>query len=150
MLQLPLDRFTFLPSVLPSVLLVLVPLNLSLIRLFLFSVFRLFPPSLSLPARPRLCALFVRVDAPGGPLETVVHEGTGFLCPSTPEAFGAAIVRLARDPFMGVAMGERGRCRVKEEFSMEVNSKFFLQGSGGGCVACAEASCGRESGVLRR
>ncbi|CAN0569491.1 unnamed protein product, partial [Ectocarpus sp. 12 AP-2014] len=56
----------------------------------------------------------------GGPLETVVHEGTGFLCDATAEAFGSAIVRIARDPSLGGAMGERGRRRVQEKFSMEV------------------------------
>ncbi|CAN0388799.1 unnamed protein product, partial [Scytosiphon promiscuus] len=50
---------------------------------------------------------------------TVVHEGTGFLCDPTPEAFGSAIIRLARDSSLRRAMGERGRQRVKDNFSME-------------------------------
>ncbi|CAN0530373.1 unnamed protein product, partial [Ectocarpus sp. 8 AP-2014] len=61
-----------------------------------------------------------RCSYTGGPLETVVHERTGFLCGATAEAFGSAIVRLARDPSLGGAMGERGRRRVQNSFSMEV------------------------------
>lgn len=63
---------------------------------------------------------------PGGPLETVVNEGTGFLCSPTAEAFGSSVVRLARDPSLGVAMGENGRRRVKEAFSMEVRTLLLL------------------------
>lgn len=68
--------------------------------------------------------LFLR-RAPGGPLETLVHEGTGFLCTPTPEAFGSAILALARDPSLGAAMGERGRNRVKDNFSMEVRAQVL-------------------------
>eukprot|EP00752_Nemacystus_decipiens_P011475 g10188.t1 len=71
------------------------------------------------PVEAMCCgAPVVAVDS-GGPLETVVHEGTGFLCSPTAEAFGSAIVRLAREPSLRMAMGDRGRRRVKEKFSME-------------------------------
>ncbi|CAM9218678.1 unnamed protein product [Ectocarpus sp. 12 AP-2014] len=71
------------------------------------------------PVEAMCCGAPVIAVNSGGPLETVVHEGTGFLCDATAEAFGSAIVRLARDPSLGGAMGERGRRRVQEKFSME-------------------------------
>eukprot|EP00903_Cladosiphon_okamuranus_P011026 g10414.t1 len=71
------------------------------------------------PVEAMCCGAPVVAVNSGGPLETVVHEGTGFLCSPTPEAFGSAVVRLARDPSLGAAMGERGRHRVEEKFSME-------------------------------
>ncbi|CAM9228333.1 unnamed protein product [Ectocarpus sp. 6 AP-2014] len=71
------------------------------------------------PVEAMCCGAPVIAVNSGGPLETVVHERTGFLCDATAEAFGSAIVRLARDPSLGGAMGERGRRRVQENFSME-------------------------------
>ncbi|CAM9700600.1 unnamed protein product [Ectocarpus sp. 4 AP-2014] len=71
------------------------------------------------PVEAMCCGAPVIAVNSGGPLETVVHERTGFLCDATAEAFGSAIVRLAREPSLGGAMGERGRRRVQEKFSME-------------------------------
>eukprot|EP00904_Undaria_pinnatifida_P012594 jgi/Undpi1/8465/HiC_scaffold_25.g10932.m1 len=55
----------------------------------------------------------------GGPLETVVDGGTGFLCDPTGEAFGSAIVKLARTPNLGERMGNDGRTRVQDRFSIK-------------------------------
>ncbi|KAH7970993.1 hypothetical protein HPB49_017627 [Dermacentor silvarum] len=55
----------------------------------------------------------------GGPTETVVHGETGLLCDPTPEAFAAALVRLARDRSLTQEMGERGRERAEELFSWQ-------------------------------
>lgn len=55
----------------------------------------------------------------GGPTETVVHEETGLLCAPTAEAFGEALVRLARDKSLAQEMGERGRERAEALFSWD-------------------------------
>ncbi|XP_070381218.1 alpha-1,3/1,6-mannosyltransferase ALG2 isoform X1 [Dermacentor albipictus] len=55
----------------------------------------------------------------GGPTETVVHGETGLLCDPTPEAFAAALVRLARDRSLTQEMGARGRERAEQVFSWQ-------------------------------
>ncbi|XP_077499366.1 alpha-1,3/1,6-mannosyltransferase Alg2 isoform X2 [Amblyomma americanum] len=55
----------------------------------------------------------------GGPTETVLHGETGLLCAPTPEAFAAALVRLARDRSLAQEMGERGRERAETLFSWD-------------------------------
>lgn len=55
----------------------------------------------------------------GGPTETVSDGETGFLCEPTPESFGAAMVRLARDRSLAQEMGISGRERVVALFSWE-------------------------------
>jgi glycosyltransferase involved in cell wall biosynthesis len=52
----------------------------------------------------------------GGPTESVLHEQTGFLCESTPAAFGSAILGLLEDPDLAVEMGRAGRRHVIEAF----------------------------------
>ncbi|CAM9407461.1 unnamed protein product, partial [Ascophyllum nodosum] len=86
-----------------------------------------------------------------GPLETVVHEVTGFLCPPTEEAFGAAIVRLARDPSEGEAMGREGRKRVQEKFSMESFTSTFdaiLRDLASDSSSSSSSSSSRPAGTL--
>lgn len=75
----------------------------------------------------------------GGPLETVVDGGTGFLCDPTGEAFGSAIVKLARTPNLGERMGNDGRTRVQDRFSIKVTwmVRFFV---GCGVVWCGIVS----------
>jgi glycosyltransferase involved in cell wall biosynthesis len=56
----------------------------------------------------------------GGNSEAVIDEVTGFVVPaSDPKAIGAAVWRLAHDPDLRRRLGEAGRQRVAEEFSME-------------------------------
>jgi len=55
----------------------------------------------------------------GGPLETVVEGKTGFLRPSEPKAWADAVGRLLGDEALRKRMGEAGRCRVAESFSLE-------------------------------
>ncbi|KAK1806666.1 hypothetical protein P4O66_005169, partial [Electrophorus voltai] len=57
--------------------------------------------------------------ASGGPLESVVHGETGFLCEPTPESFSEAMERLATDAGLRVHMGQAGRARVLERFSLQ-------------------------------
>jgi glycosyltransferase involved in cell wall biosynthesis len=56
----------------------------------------------------------------GGTPEVVVDGVTGFLVPPRdPEALADAILRLLRDPDLRRRMGEAGRARVAEHFSVE-------------------------------
>jgi len=53
----------------------------------------------------------------GGPLETVDHEVTGYLCESDPKAFGKAMHKFVQDKSLKSRMGESGRERVDQHFS---------------------------------
>jgi sugar transferase (PEP-CTERM/EpsH1 system associated) len=55
----------------------------------------------------------------GGNADLVTREVSGLLVPAAdPEAMAAALLSLARDPARAAAMGEAGRARVEEDFSM--------------------------------
>jgi glycosyltransferase involved in cell wall biosynthesis len=56
----------------------------------------------------------------GGTVEAVEDGRTGILVPPrNPEALAEALLRLLRDPACARRMGEAGRARVREEFSLE-------------------------------
>lgn len=66
------------------------------------------------------CGLPVVATRVGGTTEVVVDEVTGLLVPpGCPKAMAAAIVRLHRDPHLSQRMGELGRQRVEQKFSVE-------------------------------
>lgn len=54
----------------------------------------------------------------GGPLETVVDGRTGYLRPPEPAAFAEALALLLADRRRAHEMGEEGRARVAERFSL--------------------------------
>ncbi|KAF0687123.1 Aste57867_21094 [Aphanomyces stellatus] len=56
----------------------------------------------------------------GGPLESIEHGATGFLCAPDPAAFGAAMQTLAADAAAAAAMGAAGVTRATSLFSMDV------------------------------
>lgn len=55
----------------------------------------------------------------GGPLETVVHGKTGFLCDPTADAFARQMVHFIQNAGASREMGEAGRKHVIENFSFE-------------------------------
>ncbi len=56
----------------------------------------------------------------GGPEEVVAHGETGFVVPSqNPKALAEAILTLLKNPEKAKAMGEAGRRRAEEYFSLE-------------------------------
>jgi len=62
----------------------------------------------------------------GGPTETVLHGETGILVPpQDPPALASAIVRLARDPALCQRLGEAGRRRAEEHFSLASYVRAF-------------------------
>lgn len=55
----------------------------------------------------------------GGPVETMVHGETGLLVPpQDPEALAAATIELARDRALRRRLGEAGRRRIEERFTL--------------------------------
>ncbi|HET8889176.1 MAG TPA: glycosyltransferase family 4 protein, partial [Candidatus Angelobacter sp.] len=61
----------------------------------------------------------VVATAPGGPSETVVDGETGFLVPpSDASAIAKALEELLADPQKRISMGEAGRRRAREVFSL--------------------------------
>lgn len=63
----------------------------------------------------------------GGPLESVVHSVTGFLCEPDPVHFSEAIEKFIREPSLKATMGQAGRARVKEKFSPEAFTEQLYQ-----------------------
>ncbi|XP_051017802.1 alpha-1,3/1,6-mannosyltransferase ALG2 isoform X2 [Acomys russatus] len=55
----------------------------------------------------------------GGPLETIVHKITGFLCEPDPVPFSEAMEKLIYKPSLKATMGLAGKARVAEKFSAE-------------------------------
>uniref|UniRef100_A0A8C6FIU7 Alpha-1,3/1,6-mannosyltransferase ALG2 n=1 Tax=Moschus moschiferus TaxID=68415 RepID=A0A8C6FIU7_MOSMO len=63
----------------------------------------------------------------GGPLESIVHCVTGFLCDPDPEHFSEAIEKFIHEPSLKATMGLAGRNRVKEKFSPEAFTEQLYQ-----------------------
>ena len=53
----------------------------------------------------------------GGPVETIVHGRTGFLCAPTPDSFGTAIDTFLSNPQQAIQMGRNGHEHVIQQFS---------------------------------
>ncbi|KAK9674198.1 hypothetical protein RND81_12G217700 [Saponaria officinalis] len=56
----------------------------------------------------------------GGPVETIKHEITGFLCDPTPQEFSSAMVKLVQDLELARKMGSQARQHVVDSFSTDV------------------------------
>jgi alpha-1,3/alpha-1,6-mannosyltransferase len=68
----------------------------------------------------------VVAPASGGPLESIIHKETGFLCPEDddiPRHFADAMRMLAENSDFADRMGRAGRNRVIERFSLEGYSR---------------------------
>lgn len=63
----------------------------------------------------------------GGPLESVVNNVTGFLCPPHAEAFADAMEQFVKNPFLRKTMGKSGHERVLEKFSSEAFTDLIYQ-----------------------
>ena len=55
----------------------------------------------------------------GGPMETIIHQTTGYLCDGTPEAFGQALVKLVQNPSHALELGKAGHDHVVRNFGLE-------------------------------
>lgn len=74
------------------------------------------------PVEAMYCCCPVIAVNSGGPLESVADCVTGFLCEPTAEAFSAAMERLVREPQLRRDMGQAGKTRVQDKFSLEAFS----------------------------
>ncbi|GCB71354.1 alpha-1,3/1,6-mannosyltransferase ALG2 [Scyliorhinus torazame] len=63
----------------------------------------------------------------GGPLESVVHQVTGFLLPPSPDSFAEAMEKLVKAPDLRAKMGEAGRNRVLQTFSTDAFTEQLYQ-----------------------
>ncbi|KAM6170044.1 alpha-1,3/1,6-mannosyltransferase ALG2 [Rhynchocyon petersi] len=63
----------------------------------------------------------------GGPLESIQHSVTGFLCEPDPVDFSEAMERFIHQPALKATMGLAGRARVKEQFSSEAFTEQLYQ-----------------------
>ncbi|XP_070583889.1 alpha-1,3/1,6-mannosyltransferase ALG2 [Erythrolamprus reginae] len=63
----------------------------------------------------------------GGPVESVVHNQTGFLCNPVPPQFSEAMEKFIKDPNLKRTMGIAGRMRVLEKFSSEAFTEKLYQ-----------------------
>lgn len=74
------------------------------------------------PVEAMYCCCPVIAVNSGGPLESVADGETGFLCEPTAEAFSDAMQRLVREPQLRRDMGQAGRRRVQDKFSLQAFS----------------------------
>lgn len=74
------------------------------------------------PVEAMYCSCPVVAVNSGGPLESVADGETGFLCEPTAEAFSEAMERLIREPHLRRDMGQAGRRRVQDKFSLQAFS----------------------------
>ncbi|XP_022943138.1 alpha-1,3/1,6-mannosyltransferase ALG2 [Cucurbita moschata] len=56
----------------------------------------------------------------GGPVETIKHGATGFLCSPNPQEFALAMAKLIQDPGMAARMGREARQHTVESFSTKI------------------------------
>ncbi|ERE83343.1 alpha-1,3/1,6-mannosyltransferase ALG2 isoform X1 [Cricetulus griseus] len=63
----------------------------------------------------------------GGPLESVVHKVTGFLCEPDPVHFSEAMEKFIHKPSLKAMMGLAGKARVAEKFSADVFADQLYQ-----------------------
>uniref|UniRef100_A0A3Q4AJ17 Alpha-1,3/1,6-mannosyltransferase ALG2 n=1 Tax=Mola mola TaxID=94237 RepID=A0A3Q4AJ17_MOLML len=74
------------------------------------------------PVEAMYCCCPVIAVNSGGPLESVADGETGFLCDPTAEAFSKAMLKLVREPQLRRDMGQAGRRRVQDKFSLQAFS----------------------------
>lgn len=74
------------------------------------------------PVEAMYCCCPVIAVNSGGPLESVADGETGFLCEPMAEAFSKAMQRLVREPQLRRDMGQAGRGRVQDKFSLQAFS----------------------------
>ncbi|XP_049440274.1 alpha-1,3/1,6-mannosyltransferase ALG2 isoform X1 [Epinephelus fuscoguttatus] len=74
------------------------------------------------PVEAMYCCCPVIAVNSGGPLESVADGETGFLCEPTADAFSKAMERLVKEPQLRRDMGQAGRRRVQDKFSLQAFS----------------------------
>lgn len=72
------------------------------------------------PVEAMYCGTPVIAVNSGGPMETVIHQETGYLCDNTPEKFSVAMSDILHE---SKSMGRAGKQRVIEHFSFDAFSQ---------------------------
>ncbi|KAI8911000.1 hypothetical protein EDD86DRAFT_204173 [Gorgonomyces haynaldii] len=72
------------------------------------------------PLEAMYCKTPVIATSTGGPVETVINEDTGFLCPAQPKSFSHKMRLLLEDEPLRQRMGESARVHVQSHFSSEL------------------------------
>ncbi|KAJ3237291.1 Alpha-1,3-mannosyltransferase-like protein [Chytriomyces hyalinus] len=75
------------------------------------------------PVEAMYARLPVVAASSGGPLESIVDGVTGYLRDPDPQAFGDAIALLLRNPALKKEIGDAGRERVEQKFTLEAYVK---------------------------
>ena len=71
------------------------------------------------PVEAMYCKCPVIAANSGGPLETIVHEKTGFLCAPTADQFAEHMLKICREPSLAKNLGANGHERVVSHFSFQ-------------------------------
>ncbi|XP_028326443.1 alpha-1,3/1,6-mannosyltransferase ALG2 isoform X2 [Gouania willdenowi] len=74
------------------------------------------------PVEAMYCCCPVIAVNSGGPLESIADGDTGFLCEPNAEAFSKAMERLMTEPHLHRDMGQAGKRRVQDKFSLQAFS----------------------------
>ncbi|KAM9783045.1 alpha-1,3/1,6-mannosyltransferase ALG2 [Neosynchiropus ocellatus] len=74
------------------------------------------------PVEAMYCCCPVIAVNSGGPLESVGNGETGLLCEPTAQSFSQAMEKLVMDPVLRRKMGQAGRKRVQDKFSLQAFS----------------------------
>ncbi|XP_006010934.1 alpha-1,3/1,6-mannosyltransferase ALG2 [Latimeria chalumnae] len=73
-----------------------------------------------------MCCPVIAVNS-GGPLESVVSGTTGFLCDPDPASFAEAMEKFVKESGLKKRMGEAGKARVLEKFSLNAFAEQLHQ-----------------------
>lgn len=55
----------------------------------------------------------------GGPLESIIHQKTGFLCPPQASEFSSCLIQMVRNPNLKQTMGQAAHQHVIDRFGLE-------------------------------
>ncbi|KRZ26240.1 Alpha-1,3/1,6-mannosyltransferase ALG2 [Trichinella pseudospiralis] len=69
------------------------------------------------PLEAMYCQVPVIACNSGGPMETILHEKTGYLVPSDPQAFADVMIKFVEDATLKTKFGQAGREWVLNKFS---------------------------------
>lgn len=119
--ELGIENVSFRPSVSDQVRSTLMQTALCIVYTPHLEHFGIVPLEAMYAGRP-----VIAVNS-GGPMETIVHEKTGFLCDNTPQSFCEALFKLVRKPTLSTEMGKAGHSHVKTKFGLERFEKQWVQ-----------------------
>ncbi|OQS06520.1 alpha-1,3-mannosyltransferase [Thraustotheca clavata] len=107
------DQVTFLTSI----------SNATKLQLLFRARAILYTPSFEhfgiVPVEAMACGTPIVAVNSGGPLESIVHQKTGYLCEPNGETWGQVLAKLQSNPELKTSMGIAGKERAQQLFSLE-------------------------------